>query len=255
MPSDWLASIRDRFVAERLAGVAAIRALPPEEAKLHATQALKNTRGSDEVDKAMRSQNLAPVIDRARVYAPFSRATSRVRMVCVIPYTSGDHKSHLVGTVGISDDEPVSGVVVELKEKSVVRATLFDYIGGKLVQKTVVAQDLLREGPKKFVERWKRDKIEPHLSIETAQSVSRDAFQSLLIDDYASLVYTEEDVRQLAYNAPFVTAIAELQHMRHLGVPTADSCCCCCTCSWGCCSSCSAISESYLSHRYGLWST
>jgi hypothetical protein len=251
MPTDWIRQLQERFVAESLSGSPAIRPLPAEEAQAHAARALKETRGAKEVDEAIRGRGLAPMVVRARAYAPFSYTTGRVRMVCVVPYTSPDRTSPLVGTVGISEGEPASGVVVEMAGAAVTRATIYDFIGGRLIEKAVPAADLLRDGPKKFVERWKREKVEPNLPAETAMEIGRHAFQTLLIDDFASIVYSEDDVRQLAHNAPVITALAELQHMRHLGVPTADSCCCCCTCSWGCCSSCSAVADSYLSPAYG----
>jgi hypothetical protein len=250
MATDWIAKLQERFLAERYSGSAAVRVLPAEESQLHASQVMKETRGATEVDGALRARGLAPMITRARAYLPFSRNTARVRMVCVIPYTSADPKSTLVGAVGVSEGEPVSGIVVELEQKLVTHVTAYDYIGGKLIEKSLSAPDLVRDGPKKFVERWKREKTEPNLTPETAMAIGQDAFRSFLVDDHAALVYSEADIRQLALNAPVLSAIAELQYLRHLGVPSATSCCCCTTTSWGSCSCSCAVSKSYISPHF-----
>jgi len=84
-----------------------------------------------------------------------------------------------------------------------------------------------------------------------------ESFNQLLRDEYSSAIYTQEDIRDLIHNVPIISAIAELQHMRLMGMTHSPgtSCCCCCCCCWGSCSSCSAVSTRYVNEKYIQWAT
>jgi len=241
---DISSNIAQQFVTSAFPSNPAIRALPVHEAIQHASQVIKSAPGATAIDQAMRQRGLVGMTTRAKAYAPFSQTVNRVRMVCVIPYTSTDPKSTLIGGVGISDDEPASGIVVQLENLAVTAITALDFVNGKLVEKMIPPSQLLASGPEPFVETdWPRDAAKvPNLTVSVATSVAGDAYGGFLNDEYASRIYNQEQVRQLAQLGPLITSIAELQHMRHLGVPTAASCCCCSTCSWGCSCSSSAMS-------------
>ena len=253
MANDPTTAADQRFIAAAFSSDPVLRALSPHEARAMASRAVKEARGFAEVDRALRARGLVSNVTRARGYTPFSTKKSAVHHVTVIPYTSPDPKSKLVGSIGISDGEPASGVVTELVNNQVTQIWIYDFIGGKLVEKVVPAAELVASGPAKFNDPGPRDSGSENLSSHTAASVATDAFKSLLVDDYSSVVYSLEDVRQLAHTAPIISAIAELQHMRHLGTPTANACCCCCTCSWGSCSSCSATASTYVNNSYYEW--
>lgn len=245
--------IEEMFVSAAFVGNPALKALTPEEAQIVANRMFKAAPGSKEVDEALRRRGLIGMLTRARAFTPFSKALGTTRHVSVIPYVSPDPKSNLVGGVGISDDEPASGVVVELKNNRIVQIFTFDFIGGQLVERSISPDELLKSGPNKFIEDWERRQREPNLPVHVASGIGTESFKALLVDDYSSMLYSADDVRQLTFNAPLISAIAELQHMRHLGVPTADSCCCCCTCSWGSCSCCSATATAFVNTNY-YWS-
>jgi len=248
--SDPTKAIEQRFLSSAFTSHPALRALSLEDARTLAIRATKEARGASEVDNALRGRGLVSNVTRARGYTPFSPFTHGVRHVSVVPYTSPNPKSDLVGAVGISDGEPSSGVVVQLKDNQVTNIWLYDFVDGKLVERTIPADELMKSGPQKFNEKWDRGPANPNLRSETASGIAVDAFKSLLVDDYTSLIYSEEDVRQLAHAAPVISAISELQYMRHLGTPTANSCCCCCSCCWGSCSSCSATAATYVNSTY-----
>jgi hypothetical protein len=248
--SDPTKTIEQRFLNSAYKSHPALRALSFEDAQALAIRATKEARGAKEVDNALRKRGLVSNVTRARGYTPFSPFTQGVHHVSVVPYTSPDPKSDLVGSVGISDGEPSSGVVVQLKDNQVINIWLYDFVDGKLVERTIPPDELMKSGPQKFNETWDRGPANPNLRTETASAIAVDAFKSLLVDDYSSLIYSEEDVRQLAHVAPVISAISELQYMRHLGTPTANSCCCCCSCCWGSCSSCSATAATYVNNTY-----
>jgi hypothetical protein len=215
-----------------------------------ARRAVKDAPGMAEVDAAMKKRGLVGMIERARGYAPFSKVLARPKTVTIIPYSSSDPNAKLVGGVGISDGEPASGIVVELDGAKVVRFTSLDFFSGKLVERDLSAAELEANGPARMVDEAKRETIEPDLPVGTATALASDAFKSLLFDNYSATVHSEAQLREMFHAAPLVTAIAELQHMRHLGLPTASSCCCCCSCCWGSCSSCSAVSSANVNLDY-----
>jgi hypothetical protein len=250
MPNGPTDKIEERFVSAAFAGNPALKALAPGEAQMLANRMFNAAPGSKEIDGAMRQRGLIAMNTRGRAFTPFSAASRGARHVVVIPYVSPDPKANLVGSVGISDDEPASGIIVELNNNRVVQIFTFDFIRGQLVVRTISPEELLKSGPDKFVEDWERSVREPNLPIYVASGIATESFKGLMIDEYSSMIYSADDVRQLTFNAPLVSAIAELQHMRHLGVPSADSCCCCCTCSWGSCSSCSATATTYVNRNY-----
>jgi hypothetical protein len=253
MAHDPTKEAEQRFLAGAFKTDAAVKALSHQEAGALASRAVKEARGFAEVDHALRSRGLVSNMTRARGYTPFSTKKNAVHHVSVIPYTSPDPKSQLVGTLGISDGEPASGVVTEIVNHQVTQIWIYDFIGGKLVEKVVPAKELAASGPAKFNDPGPRDSGHENISSHTSASIAMDAFKSLLIDDYTSVIYSLDDIKQLAHTAPVVSAIAELQHMRHLGTPTANACCSCCTCSWGCCSSCSATASTYVNNSYYQW--
>ena len=249
MEGDWILVIRDRFVSESF-NDPVVRALPPDDSKIMARRAMKEARGMHEVDAAMKKRGLVAMVERARGYTPFSKVLARPKTVTIIPYSSSDPKAKFVGGVGISDGEPASGIIVELDGSKVVRFTSLDFFSGKLVERDLSASDLESSGAAEMVEKAKREKIEPDLPIGTATSLASNAFKALLFDSYSTTVHSEKELREMFHAAPLVNAIAELQHMRHLGLATADSCCCCCSCCWGSCSSCSAVSSANVNLDY-----
>ena len=161
--------------------------------------------------------------------------------------------SNLVGGLGLNDgdDEPASGVVVQLANKTkVVEITTLDFIRGQLVTRTIHAAELIEGGIERFVEDTPRTPTEPMHTSEIAATVATEAYHALIVDDYARSIYTMGEIQHLAHNMPLVAAIAQMQHMRHLGAPTANSCCCCSTCSWGCSCSSSAMASGYVNQAY-----
>ena len=245
--------VDERLLSQGFAGDAAVRALSAEESRLAAYQAHEEARGVKEIDERLRRFELQPAFDRAKSYAPFSRTTGRVRMISIIPYNGSQRDAKYVGGMGISDGEPASGVVVRMDGTKVAEIHLLDYIGNKVVERKIDPGELSQQSPRHLVEDWKREPTTPNLPSSTSTAVAGHAFRSLLFDDYSALVYTGEEVRSLIYNAPIVSAIAQLQHMRHLGTPTATSCCCCCCCCWGSCSSCSAIASEFVGNVDISW--
>src|SRR5208337_4669647 len=194
---------------------------------------------------------------RAVAYAPFSKARSGPKLVGVVPYAAADRESPLVGGVGFSDGEPASGVIVELRANKIAKIMTVDFIGGKLVERTMAAEELIEEGPRKFVEKnFKRGSLERELTVQTSAGIATDAFRALLFDEHSAMIHSPSDMRELAYSAPLVSAIAELQYMRLEGITFSPdtSCCSCCCCCWGSCSSCSATSSRYVNQMYD-WPT
>lgn len=251
--ADAINTIQDRFLQAAFGGNPALRGHNSEESQLIARNLLSKALGIQEIEAAMRQRGLLSTLTRAKAFSPFSRKAVGPRTIAVVPYVSPDPTATLVGGVGLTDTEgePASGIVVRLADKTrVVEITSLDFIGGRLVTRTIPAAELIQGGLEKFVEDTPRTPIEPVHTIDTAGLVSSEAYQALIIDDFAKSIYTAAEIQQLAHNAPLVTAIAQLQHMRHLGVPTAASCCCCSTCSWGCSCSSSAMASGYVNHSY-----
>ena len=245
--------IETRFIAAAFSGVPAVRALTPEESQICARRMLADAKGAKEIDNAMRQRGLVGMVSRARAYTPHSRTRGCTKTVVVVPYTSTDPDATVVGGIGVSEGEPVSGIVVELRGTQIARFTTLDMIAGALVEREISAKELIAEGPRRFVEdQYPRGALPRDLTIDTSASIASDAFKVLLFDDHSLMVHTQADLRKLVFNAPLVSAIAELQYMRLEGLTTSPdgSCCCCCCCCWGSCSSCSAVSTKYVNESY-----
>ena len=251
--ADAISTLQDRFLQAAFNGNPAVRGHNSEESLLIARNLLSKAPGVREIEAAMRQRGLLSNLTRAKAFSPFSRKAVGPRVIAVIPYVSPDPAATVVGGVGLTDTEgePASGILVRLADKTkVVEITAFDFIGGRLVTRTIQATELIEGGIEKFVEDTPRKPTEPVHTIDMVGLVAGEAYHALIIDDFAKSIYTAAEIQQLAHNAPLVTAIAQLQHMRHLGVPTADSCCCCSTCSWGCSCSSSAMASGYVNHSY-----
>jgi hypothetical protein len=242
-----------RLIQIALPGASAIKALTAEESQIVARHLLTDAKGMKEVDLAMRRHGLVGMPSRARSYAPFSKTRGRTKHVAIVPYSSSDPDSKLVGGVGVSEGEAVTGTIVEMRGTQILSVTTLGIQGGKLVEEKILARELLAEGPQKFVnKRLQRGKLERDLTVDTSMAIAGDAFRALLFDEYSTMIHSPSDLRELAYGAPLVSAIAELQYRRQEGlVHSPDgSCCCCCSCCWGSCSCCSATSTKYVNEAY-----
>jgi hypothetical protein len=251
--ADAISTVQDQFLQAAFSGNPAVRGHNSEESQLIARRLLTAALGAREIEEAMRQRGLLSMLTRAKAYSPFSRKAAGPRVIAIVPYVSPDPAAAVVGGVGITDSagEPASGIVVRLADKTkVVEITTLDFIGGQLVVRTIQAAELIQGGIEKFVEDSPRTPTEPVHPIDTAALVAGEAYHALIVDEFAKSIYTMGEIQQLAHNAPLVSAIAQLQHMRHLGVPTAQSCCCCSTCSWGCSCSSSAMASGYVNHSY-----
>lgn len=235
----------------------ALRPMSAEESQVCARRMLETARGGPEIDEAMRSHRLVPVVLRARGYTPFSKAKGTPKAVVVVPYNSSDEKSDVVGGIGLSEGEPTSGVIVHLENQRVREFVTLDLIGGKLVQNKHSTKELIATPARKFADaNLEREAGERHLTVDQSAGVAGDAFRMLIHDEYSRSKYTDSDVRRMVNDAPLVTAIAEMQYMRLEGLTLSPgtSCCSCCCCCWGSCSSCSAASSKYLSEeQYRQW--
>jgi hypothetical protein len=251
--ADAINAIQDRFLQAAFTGNPVLRGHNNEESMLIARNLQSKARGMQEIEAAMRERGLLSALTRSKAFSPFSRKAMGPRSMAIVPYVSPDPTATLVGGVGLTETEgePASGVIIRLADKTkVVEITTLDFIGGRLVTRTIPAAEMILGGIEKFVEDTPRTPTEPVHTADTAGMVAGEAYQTLIIDDFARSIYTADQIQQLAHNAPLVTAIAQMQHMRHLGVPSAQSCCCCSTCSWGCSCSSSAMASSYVNHSY-----
>jgi hypothetical protein len=251
--ADATGTIQDRLLHATFTSNPAVRAHNAEESQIIARDLMSKALGIREIEAAMRQRGLLSMLTRAKAFSPFSRKASAPRVLAIVPYVSPDPASNVVGGVGLNDNagEPASGVIVQLADKTrVTDITTLDFIQGKLVTRTIRAAELIEGGIEKFVEDTPRTPTEPVHTIDASGLVASEAYHALIVDDFAKSIYTMGEIQQLAHNAPLVTAIAHLQHMRHLGVPTADSCCCCSTCSWGCSCSSSAMASGYVNQAY-----
>jgi hypothetical protein len=251
--ADPAGSIQDRFLQTAFSWNPAVRAHTAEESQIIARDLMSKALGVQEIEAAMRQRGLLSMLTRAKAFSPFSRSAAAPRVLAVVPYVSPDPTSNLVGGLGLNDGpgEPASGIIAQLADKTkIVDFTALDFIEGQLVTRTIRATELIEGGPGKFVEDVPRNPAEPLHTIDIASLVASEAYQALIVDDFAKSIYTMGEIQQLAHNAPLVTTIAQLQHMRHLGRPTANSCCCCSTCSWGSSCSSSAMASGYVNYAY-----
>jgi hypothetical protein len=247
-------SIDARFICCAFPSATAIKALTPEEAGLVARRMLGSARGAKEIDREMRKRGLLPMAARARAYSPFSKSRASLKLVAIVPYNSTDADSDCVGGVGLSEGEPASGVVVDMRAGLIETVTTIDFIGGKIVERKISARELAQQGPRRFPEdeKFKRESLTPDIPVDTSTGMAADAFKVLLFDDHSSMVHSQADIRKMIHQAPLVSAIAELQYVRLQGLAMSpgESCCCCCCCCWGSCSSCSATSTKYVNQVY-----
>jgi hypothetical protein len=252
--SGTLRAVEERMIERLFSGAPAIRPLLPREAAVAARKALASARGAKEVDTAMRQRGLVRGLSRARAYTPFSHSLGLPKLIVIIPYTSTDPKSPYVGSIGISHGEPANGVIVQVEGQRVTTVTTLDFMEGKFSERRFNADELIKAGPEKAVERKKRGNLEPDLAVESSEAIGANAFQVLLHDEHSRAVHTPDELRALIHNAPIVTTIAELQHMRLRGLSASPdvSCCSCCCCCWGCCSCCSAVASTYVNEQYGV---
>jgi hypothetical protein len=251
--ADAISTVQDRFLHAAFSGNPAVRGHNSEESQLIARRLLLTAPGSTQITDALRQRGLLSMMTRVKAYSPFSRKLAGPSTIAVVPYVSTNPHAVLVGGVGLTDTagEPASGVIITLADKTrVVEITTLDFIAGQLVVRTIPAAELIQGGIEKFVEDAPRTPTEPVHTIDTASLVAGEAYQALIVDEYAKTIYTMGEIQQLAHNMPLVTAIGQLQHMRHLGLSSAQSCCCCSTCSWGCSCSSSAMASGYVNHSY-----
>jgi hypothetical protein len=254
---DALSSELIRLLVSRASAAAdeplrSIKALPPEHTHLVARRALTESRGADEIAKALGERGLVRSINRARAYTAFSHTLAATKTVTVIPFSSADPKSPHVGGMGFSDGQPANGVVVELDGTSLVRFTTLDYHEGSYSESSFEVADLVRKGPEAHVEERDRGAVEPHLPIGTSVDIATNAFKVLVTDDHSSAVHSPDQLREFMHQLPVVGMIAELQYQRIRGLAASPdvSCCSCCCCCWGCCSCCSAVSSAYVNESY-----
>jgi hypothetical protein len=247
-----LRSIEQRLVSAAYQGHIAVRAYGLEESQIAARKQFVKARGATEIDAAMRQRGLLRMANRARTYAPFSKVLGRPKVISIVPYSSPDPNAKVVGAVGFSEGEPASGVVVELAGTKIVNFVTIDFMQGKLGIRRFAAQDLTRHGPGRLVERKVREPGPRDITIDISSSISNDALRALLVDQYSAAVHTPDQIAQFLHNAPVVSSIAELQFMRLQGLTSSPgtSCCCCCCCCWGSCSSCSAVSNTWVNPSY-----
>src|SRR5438128_2616923 len=104
-------ALEERLMERGFGGLPAIRPLPPAEAHVAARKELAVARGAKEIDAAMRERGLVRGLARARAYTPFAHTRGRPKLIVIVPYTSADPKSPLVGAVGLSHGEPANGIV------------------------------------------------------------------------------------------------------------------------------------------------
>ena len=246
-------AIADRLLAGSFSGTPALRGFSGQDAHVIARAHFNNSRGSREVDEGMRQRGLVGMMARARTYTPVSHK-GKSKAISIVPYNSTNPQSNLVGAVGFSDGEPANGVIVELQDNAIVAFTTLDFMEGKYSERRLTAEEFTRGGPQKFVEERKRGNLEPDIPIDSSASIATDAFKVFLQDEYASGLYSRDQVQKLYGNAPLAHSIAELQHLRMRGLSASPdvSCCSCCCCCWGSCSSCSAATSDYLNQRYYL---
>lgn len=259
LSTELKAILESNLLARAASPGPALRAHSVEESqiiarRLYATDTSKEGAGSaKEIDAYMRRHGLVPMMSRACAFSPTSRMTANTKQIAIVPYASSTPDSDHVGGVGISDGEPASGVIVELKANQIVSFITVDFLGGKLDEQRISTADLIASGPEKFVNRdYKREDVQRDLTQDQSSSVASAAFQALLFDQHSTMIHTAADLRRLVNNMPIVTAIAELQYMRLEGVTfsPSTSCCSCCCCCWGCCSSCSAVASHFVNESY-----
>jgi len=230
----------ERRLLSALRGEAALRALTAEEAQLAARRLMAESRGFDEVDRAMRERRLLPMVNRARGYAPFSRARGKPKLIVIVPYSSPEKDADVVGGVGLSEGEPASGVVARFEGQRVAAFTTLDLLAGEFVTRDFGRDELLRSNLEGLREDLQRGDEGPDFDRTLPAALAADAFQILLFDEYSSSVHTADEQSNMVHDLPLVTSIAELQYLRLQGLSASPdvSCCCCCCCCWGCCSSC-----------------
>jgi hypothetical protein len=257
--AEFRAILESNLLARAASPGPALRAHSVEESqmiarRLYAKDTSKEGTGSaKEIDAYMRKQGLIPMMSRACAFSPTNRVTGNTKQIAIVPYTSPTPDSDQVGSVGISDGEPASGIIVQLKANQIVNFITVDFLGGKLDEQKIGTAELIASGPQKFVNRkYKRGNLPRDLTQDQSSSVAGAAFQALLFDQHSTMIHTAGDLRRLVHNMPIVTAIAELQYMRLEGVTFSPdvSCCSCCCCCWGSCSSCSAVSSHFVNESY-----
>jgi hypothetical protein len=233
-------------------GMRSIKALPSEHAELVARRAVAESRGAPEIMKGLAERGLVRSFDRAKAFTAFSHTLANTKTVAIVPFSSPDKKSPLVGGLGMSDGQPANGVVVELDGTSVVRFTTLDFLEGEYSEKTFEVADLVAQGPEAHVEERERGAVEPHLTVDASAHIATHAFRVLVTDDHSRAVHTAGQVGEFMHQLPIVSMIAELQYSRLRGLAASPdvSCCSCCCCCWGCCSSCSAVSSAYVNPFY-----
>jgi hypothetical protein len=239
-PSRPPSQIEQRFVTMVFAGNPAVRSLMPDEARVAARRLEAETRGVREIDRMMREEGLVAVRRRARGYTPFSRKRARPKTVVVIPYNSPRRDSNLVGSLGLSEDELASGVIVRLEDARVESITTLDLIQGELTRREFSRDEVLTEDLHALREELERGDEPPDVPIDTSTDIASDAFKGLLFDDDSTMIHGRQVQSAMFKDAPLVGRIAELQYRRLQGLTASPdvSCCCCCCCCWGSCSSC-----------------
>jgi len=230
----------ERRLISALRGESALRTLTAEEAQLAARRLMAESRGFEEGDRALRERKLLPMVNRARGYAPFSRASGKPKLIVVIPYSSPEREADVVGGVGLAEGEPASGVVTRLEDQRVTAFTTFDLLAGEFVARDFGREEVLGSNLEGLREDLRRGDERPDFDRTLPATVAADAFQVLLFDEYSSSVHTAEEQQNMVHDLPLVSSIAELQYLRLQGLSASPdvSCCCCCCCCWGSCSSC-----------------
>jgi hypothetical protein len=255
------AMLSRRFVSGAYSNLSVIQCLSTEEARAIAKVHFRNAPGWDYVDKAMRSRGLHPDAGRALAYSVFSRKLSRPKFVCVIPYTSHDSKSDLVGGVGFAQDQGASGVVVKMQGTEISSFVTLELNHGKPIEREVTASQLSRGSLEELAREPAYEKTRdrdhvPEVDIEDSAAIAEHSFGVLVTDEHSSMAHSPAQISSLLGNSAIVRSIAQLQHMRLSGVHMdVNACCSTCSCCWGCCCSSATSSLSYVGQPLARSST
>jgi hypothetical protein len=223
-----------------LRGEAAVRPLTIEESQVAAKRLMAEARGFEQIDRALRDRKLLAMPERAHGYTPFSRVSATCKLIVVVPYSSPERESDIVASVGMSEGEPASGVLVRLENDRVAEFTTLDFLEGEFVTRAFRREELLENRPETLREDRSRGTEQADFEPATSSAIATDAFQGLLFDEHSSSIHSPSQQENMIHDMPLVSSIAELQYLRLQGLSASPdvSCCCCCCCCWGSCSSC-----------------
>lgn len=189
------------------------------------------------IQAAMENLGLMAQPERSHVFTVFSPDDLRAIAIAVTPFSSDDRK--LEGSLSISEGGHAQGVVVEMDGQKVVGFTHFAMEDGQLRSDQYRADQLMTTKARTLAsEAGKIKSARPlvELNVRHVVSISSVTFSSLLTDDFARSVYSQEEIKGLRSNARIVSEISRFVLLRTSG----SSCCSCSTSCWGSCSSSSS---------------